>query len=549
MADRRRAGIVAVLVLLAGGLLLGVLPAPGAARVFGVGLLWWYCLVAAPFLALVAAVVALPSLPRSYAAWISPALVATLLARVFLGAPDAPLLILAAATGPLLGVLASPGPTRRDCVAAAAGMVSAGLLVWAGLLLAGDLAQVLGRGRWQGTGVAGAVALAASLPAVARLRAGLVMVGIVVLAAPVVALTARGLSPWHAWTAVASRPALVFAERGPAAREGIGLQVVTTMDFDEPHRVTALGPATYRVIARDGDVPAVREWRLDLGNSLMLRPGDRLELATGVRVRFEAGKRIPGAPISGVAWADPADRDHAVGLGVAATALTLAAGTAALVAGRRTGRSARQSRRVILAALSVPPLLALLAACWGVYAVYAAPELALGAPPVATLAGLPALLPVPLWPDAALLAALMALAAIFAAGVSVLGERVLDLAGARPAAALRLPQAWVATIVVSAGLAVLPLDPWRALVWGFGFTASTLVAPALASERGQASRASAVTGAVVFAGLALGGRALMPWAPVVADYPALAAVPVAWVVGATSLGRWLPARGALRVPH
>jgi len=545
MADRRHAGILAVLLLLAGGLALAVLPGPGSARVFGVSLLWWYCVVVAPLLALLAAIVALPMTPACMTASISPVLVATLLARVFVGAPEAPLLILAAAAAPLLGVLVGPPLGRRDRAAAVAGLASAGLLVWAGLLLAGDLALALGRERWHGVGIAGAVGLVAGLRAAGRLRAGVLTVGIVILAAPVVVLAARGLPPWQAWAALASRPALLFAERGPAGSEGTVLRARTTVDLDEAHRVTALSQAVYRVIERDGDAPAVREWRLDPGDALMLRPGDRLELAAGVRVRFEAGKRIPGAPVSGVAWADPVDRDHAIIFDVGAAALTLAAGAAALAAGRRASRSTRASRLATAAALSVPPVLALLAVCWGVYAADAAPELGLGAPPVAALAGLPALLPGAHLPAVALVAALAALAALFAASVNALGERILDLAGAgAQATSPRLRLAWAATIVVAAGLAVLPFDAWRALTWGWGLAASAVMAPALAGAR--ASRAAAVVGALVFAGLAVGGRALVPWAPVVADYPALAAVPAAWAVAA-ALGRRLPARRAVRV--
>jgi len=81
MADRRYAGILAVLLLLAGGLALAVLPGPGGARVFGVSLLWWYCVVVAPLLALLAAIVVLPMTPACMTASVSPVLVATLLAR------------------------------------------------------------------------------------------------------------------------------------------------------------------------------------------------------------------------------------------------------------------------------------------------------------------------------------------------------------------------------------------------------------------------------------------------------------------------------------
>lgn len=544
MTDRRYAGILAVLLLLAGGLALAVLPGPGGARVFGVGLLWWYCVVVAPLLALLTAIVAVPTTPAGLTAAVSPVLVATLLVRVFAGAPEAPLLILAAGAAPLLAVLAGPPRVRRDRITAAAGLASAALLVWAGLLLAGDLALALGRERWYGVGIAGAIGLGAGLRANDRLRTALLAVGIVGLAAPVVVLTILASSPWQAWAVLASRPALLFAERGPAAGEGTVLGVAAALDLDEPHRVTALSQAVYRVVERDGEAPAVREWQLKPGDALMLRPGDRLELAAGVRVRFEAGKRVPGAAVSGVAWADPVDRDHAVVFDGAGVALTLAAGAAALATGRRASRSRRGPRVVTAAALSAPAVLALLAVCWGVYAADGAPELGLGAPPVAALVGLPDLLPGPFPPALTLVAALAALAALFAAGVNALGARVLDLTDTGEARShTRL--AWVAAIVVVAGLAIaMPsFDAWRALLWGWGLAASAVLAPAVAGGGARASRVAALVGALLFIALAVGGQALLPWAPLMADYPVLAAAPAAWAVAA-ALGRRWPVRRA-----
>lgn len=544
MTDKRSAGMLAVLLLLAGGLALAVLPGLGGARIFGVSLLWWYCVVGAPLLTLLTTIVVLPMTPARLTASVSPVLVATLLARVFTGTPEAPLLILAAALAPLLGLLVPPPRWRRDRITAAAGLASAGLLVWAALLLAGDLALALGRERWHGVGIAAVVGLGAGLRAAGRLRIGLLAVGLVVLAAPVAVLSAQGFPPWQAWAVLASRPALLFAERGPAASEGTVLRVPATLELDEPHRVTALSPAVYRVVEHDGEAPAIREWQLKPGDALMLRPGDRLELAAGVRVRFEAGKRIPGASVSGVTWADPVERDRTVVVDVAGLALTLAAGTAALATGRRAARSPRVSRLTTAAALSVPAIVALLAVCWGVYAADGAPELGLGAPPVAALTGLPALSPGWLPPAVVLVATLTALAALFAAGANALGERVLDLTGSGGAVS-RGRLAWAAMIVVAVALAVPPFDAWRALTWGWGLAASAVLAPALAGAPARATRVAAVVGALVFGTLALGGRILVPGVSLLADYPVLVALPVAWAVAA-ALGRRGPtSRAAL----
>ena len=57
---RRRAGIVALLVLLAGGLVLAVAPWDLAAtRLAGVALLWWYAALLAPVTAVAVAVASL----------------------------------------------------------------------------------------------------------------------------------------------------------------------------------------------------------------------------------------------------------------------------------------------------------------------------------------------------------------------------------------------------------------------------------------------------------------------------------------------------------
>ena len=56
----RRPAITALLVLLAGAPLLALAPAaPGAVRVAGMSLLWWYAGVAAPLLATVLAIIVL----------------------------------------------------------------------------------------------------------------------------------------------------------------------------------------------------------------------------------------------------------------------------------------------------------------------------------------------------------------------------------------------------------------------------------------------------------------------------------------------------------
>src|SRR3989454_6433630 len=68
-----------------------------------------------------------------------------------------------------------------------------------------------------------------------------------ILVPPLAIAALSGRTPWEAWSALASRPALVFRERSAWVTEGEVLLVPTTLVFSEPHRITALGEAVFRV--------------------------------------------------------------------------------------------------------------------------------------------------------------------------------------------------------------------------------------------------------------------------------------------------------------
>src|SRR5206468_1165583 len=151
----------------------------------------------------------------------------------------------------------------------------------------------------------------------------------------------------------------------------------------------------------------------------------------------EPGKRVPGSAASGVAWAEPPERRspgtaaHALG-----AALTLVGGALALLPplGPLAWRGAAAGPALLLA-------LTLAAICWGTYAVYVAPELALAAPPAAAAVAIPRLA----GRDArAGLAGSLAGAAVFAA-LAAVGGRLPAWAAAVAAypALLAAPIAWV----------------------------------------------------------------------------------------------------------
>src|SRR3989442_1636821 len=265
----------------------------------------------------------------------------------------------------------------------AGGALLASLPRLASVRLAG-VAGVPGGPGWRGLAVAGGRGRGRRrAPAGLRVRRVALAVGVAGLVVPPLAIAAlSGRTPWEAWSALASRPALVFRERSAWVTEGAVLLVPTTLVFSEPHRITALGEAVFRVVERDGGRVVVREWRLANGEGLALRPGDRLDLAAGVRVRFEPGKRVPEAPLSGVTWADPRERGLGTALATFLAALvTLASGALVLLPPPRDGDGPHVAAGLAPFEALAVPLVVVSAVCWGVYGGVAGAGVGLGAPP------------------------------------------------------------------------------------------------------------------------------------------------------------------------
>src|SRR5262249_34730468 len=173
IAAPRRVGVAGLLGLLAGALVLMLTPGnPGALRLAGIGLSWWYAAVVAPLAAVLLVLVvqrvapgpaSRRSMALAVAAWTSPVLLGLVAARAFAGGPDAPALALAALVAPLVAVLvpASAGERRPDVVTALAVSAAAGFILWANLLLIADVAGLLGLPHWALTALATATALVA----------------------------------------------------------------------------------------------------------------------------------------------------------------------------------------------------------------------------------------------------------------------------------------------------------------------------------------------------------------------------------------------------
>jgi len=539
IAAPRWVGVAGLLGLLAGAIALMAAPGnPGALRLSGVSLLWWYTAGIAP-LGAILLVVLVRSLPAEIAdgtsdwavgaAWTSPVILGLVAAGVFSGSPGAPAIALAVLVAPLVARLdpVVGEPSRPSVVARLAIIVGIGLVLWANFLLLVDVGRLVGLPRWATCIAVAAVALLAPVllpenPAAASRvsLAGAGSVAFVALAA--IVGIALATSPWGAWMSVASQPALTFGHRDPWVTTGRTLAAPVALDFTELHRVTALSPAIYRV-----DEPGrFREWQLREGESLTLRAGDRLVLDAGTRLRFEAGKRVPGAAASGVAWADPPERSAPLTLAetIAAT-LTLVAGALALVG--------PASPTTFRGASALLPAMVLGAVCLGVYGVYTAPGLLIGAPALASVFYVPAtVVPGAAGRGLAWLTALVLLV-LLAATVLALRGILGRACGAR--ARGELTERVMTGLVVAAAVASLwPVDASWALLTGLGLLASAVVAPRLAADEPVARLAGSLVGAAAFVCLVL--VRLPAWASVAGAYPAVTAAPLAWIAARASRG-------------
>jgi hypothetical protein len=489
-------------------------------------------------------------------AWVSPVVLAALAARVAAGDAGVPMLLATVVCAPLLALLlaqraqrpsgratarepASQLPPARSGVVLSSSVVLSGVAMFAGLVLVlaanlvvvGDLARLLGLARVHGVG-AGIVATVAVIawPAGDRWWRLAMPIGAGLVLLPLALVVASTQSPRATWSTIAMRPALAFDARSAWVTEGRAVGERLTLTFDEPHRVVAAAPATWHVVESDTARVSIREWRLAAGDALTLRPGDQLALDAGTRVRFEAGRRVPGAPISGSAWADGRHRRMLVTLATSiGLAITLAGGGWALVPA-----TALPVSRV--AAIVVPIGLSAFvagAALWGLYGIAVVPDLALTAralaPPLEVVARIAAspwrqtlvtLLVVGV--VGLLVGAMLAWRMRFAEQVHEIGATVRGPVSAVPAA--------VSAVVIAAVLAMWGADPWRLFTWGLGIVATTVVAPRLAGVGARGELFGALAGVIAFAAAVFfGGR--------FTEHPALVAAPLAWAIARITRSR------------
>jgi hypothetical protein len=455
------------------------------------------------------------------AVWLQPALLATLALRVAAGDADAPWLALGALIAPLVALLAAPRrASGSNPVAATATAAAVTLVLAADFMVAGDAATLLGAAPWLGVALAAALSLLVPLlPGARRVSAPVLAVAAVALLLPLVSVAlTTGTAPWTAWSHGGWRPSLTFSETSGWVRDGERFPRPARLTFAEGQRVTTLSPGVFRVVERDAAEPTVREWRLAAGETLTLRPGDELSVEAGARLRFEAGRRVPGAPASGIAWADAPARSPSMLPAAFGALATLVGGALALVPSPRRGPPAVTGPLVLLAATAA-------AVGWGVYAAATAPDLALGGSLLAPVLTLPmrALGPRTGAPLAVL--ALGAFVALLLTAAVALRARLADAIG--PA-----PTRWAVAVGLAAALTAAPLDPWRMLALGLGVVGAAYT-PSLVAGGRVVGLVGSIVGAAVFVALAALPSldpAMGSWLEPLARYPALVAMPLGWAV-------------------
>jgi hypothetical protein len=470
------------------------------------------------------------------AVWLTPVVWFVLPALILAGGTDGLWAGLVLVLSPLvaLSVLAprpaAGGPGGESLFTVVVLLLTVAVLLWANLILAGDVVAWLGAPRWHGVALAAAGALfLTAWPGSERLSVALLLVSGLGFAAPLIVIARdSGIGPLRAWDQVAARPAFRFPPGSPWVTTGRELRLDHGQDgivFEEEHRLTAAGPGVVRARTRDGAVVSEREWQLEAGQAVTLRAGDQLRATPGLRVRFEADKRVPGAPASGVAWAGE-HWDMANGLGFAVTMLGAAM---ALLPSDVLERPPRW--RVTLAGLGLT-IPFLWAQGWAVYGALRAPDLFLGGVTLDRLVELPSLaLGGSAWGWRLQAMLLVAGLAGFLVSSVALRERLsrLDPTGRGDIGDdLGL---WLGVFAVTAMASLWPLDPWSLVRLALGAAASALAPAMLFPPPPHRAGAATVAGAVGLA-LFLGLSALSQLrgaAPglvgVVLTYPAVVAMP------------------------
>jgi len=454
------------------------------------------------------------SVSRVLAVWLTPAALFAVSAACAGRGPDGLWLGLALTLVPLitLGLGMVRVPAAADTRGEGAPLfpvvmllVTVGVLIWANIALAGDVAVWLGARRWQGivvTAVAGW--LLTGWRPLRRTAPLLLSIALVAAAVPLLQVGwALGLGPITAWDRVAAQSAFRFPPSSPwvtTGRDLVSARGGAPLVFDEVHRLTAPAGGLLRARTLDGTRPAEIEWTLAPGQTATVRAGDELVPSPSLRLRFEADKRVPGAPPSGMAWAEDRPRRWPERVGLL---VTLLAGAAAML---RAGLIVRLSRDGVGFVAGGLLVAFAWAQAWAIYSMLQAPDLLLGGVTPERLIELPgpALFADP-WRRALQTSLLLAGFAAFLASSVALRERLgaLDPTGGGEIG--RDPGLWAGLFGGAALASLWPVDPWSLTLLALGGAGCALGPAALwppPAGRAALATTAGVVGLVVFASFA-----------------------------------------------
>ena len=471
---------------------------------------------------------------RMLALWLTPAIWLEMPALILDGGPDGVWIGLALLLAPLIA-LGMPAPAeseRSDREGTFPVMILflvVGVLFWANMVLAGDVAAWLGAPRWQGIAVTAVGAWLLTAWRGAGRAVPLLLVGASLAVSLPLAELARGAGsgPLAAWERVAAQTAFRFPATSAWVTAGRSLDLARgrrPLVFDEEHRVTAPAGGMLRTRYLDAGRVTEMEWTLSPGQAVTLRSGDQLQRSAPLPLRFEAGRRVPGAPVSGMAWATGSAPDWWRRAGLV---LTLLLGGAALL---RSGMAPAVSRRAVLVLGGALLAVFLWAQGWVVYAVLGAPDLFLGGVTAERLTDLRALAHgAPSWRRALEALLLAGGVASFLASSVALRERLgaMDRGGGGE---IGHDLGLWAAVLGSVGLAGLwPVDPWWLVLLALGIATAGLGPATLwPAEDPRTVTAAGLVGLALFAALAIIAqlRGTPPGlAGAAVAYPGLAAAP------------------------
>ena len=477
---------------------------------------------------------------RVLAVWFAPALWLSMPALIVERGPDGLWIALALALAPLIALGAgSPRPASDEAepvFPVIVLLVAIGVLLWANLTLAGDVAAWLGAPRWQGVAVTAAGGcLLTAWRGGAPLVPALLLAAALALSAPLAEVArAAGVGPIGAWAHVAGQTAFRFPSTSPWVTDGRDPRLRGLLVFEEEQRIIA--PDGGRLLARTPEGGSVTdvEWMLTPGQSVTLRAGDGLRPNPVPRLRFEPDKRVPGAPASGIDWAAGAPADWPRRAGVLVTLVFGALGLC------RAGAPWPTTRATAAVAAGGGLLVLAWAQGWALYSILASPDLFLGGITPERFLALPAMRvdePVRAALEGLLLAGGMA---GFLASSTALRERLgaLDRTGGGEIG--RDLGLWAGVFTIAALASLWPLDAWSLTLCALGAAGSGLGTTALGSTAAPpgVDTVAGLTGLALFGILTAAAQVLAPGDGLLGAmlaYPALAAVPAACLVSV--LGR------------